>query len=250
MKFFLLCLVVVLGASPAFSQAVLSNVYAYNSAPVVKYSGYQERTLLEGTTRDYAHLLVQAITLLPNQAEQPMQLLDEETALIIRSGELTLTLGGKRKTLKPGSLVMIMPGDEFRIANKAAQPLTYYQLRYTSNEMPDLDLYRLVGGSYWVEGQDIATNADHSGSNSQKEAYSSVMSNRIAVQINKSNPPAGIRSHRAAELIFVLDHSVQVQIDQAKKEALAGDVVFIESEVAHDIQTKASEGSTYLSFQL
>jgi (S)-ureidoglycine aminohydrolase len=250
MRSYLLFCIVILASFPAFSQAITSNVYAYNQLPVVKYTGYEERTLLEGTTRDFSHLIVQAITLGTNQPDQPTQQLDEEAVLIIKTGELTLTLGGRRKILGPGCVAVIMPGDDYRVENKAAQSLTYYLMRYTSNEMPDLDLYRLVGDSFWIDWQDMSSKAE--GENRRIRAYSTIMSNRMVAQITKFGAGLGkqpAHTHRAAEILVILDHPVQVQLDGALKGAQVGDFIFVESETAHSITTSNSEDCTYLSLQ-
>lgn len=252
MRSFLLFWIVVLATLPAFSQVIESSVYPWNHSPVVKQAGYEERTLLEGATRDFSHLIIQAITLLGNQPAQPTQQLDEEALLLIKAGELTLTLGGKRKILGPGSVVLIMPGDDYRLENKATQPLAYYLMRYTSNEMPDLDLYRLAGGSFWVDGQGVPSTANQQGGTRRLFTGATVMSSRLAMQLTTLD--AGLRSypphtHRAAEILIILDHPVEVRIEGKLKRAQVGDLIFVESDVSHAIHPVGMEGSTCLAIQ-
>ncbi|MVM33667.1 cupin domain-containing protein [Spirosoma sp. HMF4905] len=252
MRIFLLCWAVVLTSFPVFSQPIKSNVYSAAQSPIFNQSGYEERTLLEGSTRDFSHLIVQVITVLANQPDRLTQQLDEEAVLIIKAGELTLTLGEKRKTLRPGSAVMIMPGDEYQIENKAAQPLTYYFIRYTSNEVPDLDLYRLMGNSFWVDWREVPSVSDNHRESRRLLAPATIMSSRIVMQVTKLDPGSrsdAPHSHRAAELLLILGNPVQVNLDGTLKVAKAGDVVFVESDVYHAIQNSNQEGSTYLSFQ-
>ncbi|QMW02948.1 cupin domain-containing protein [Spirosoma foliorum] len=248
MRFFLIFWVSVLAYFPAFSQASVSNVYSHTPLP----TDYQEKTLFEGTTRDYSHFLIQSITIGPNQPAQAVQQLDEEVLLLVKSGELTLSLGDKHKALKPGNLAIVMPGDEYRVENKTAQPLTYYELRYTSNEVPDLDLYRLVGGSFWVDWQGVATTPTTEGSKQQLVPYPTIMSSRVAMQLTTlksglENPP--VHKHRAAEVILILKNPVQMHIAGREKEVQAGDLIFIDSEVPHSIRPDSPTGSTYLSLQ-
>lgn len=252
MKYFLFCWVVILSASPAFPQVISSAVYPWHQPPVSEKTGDQEQILLEGTTRDFSHFVVQAITVPANQPGQPTQQFDEEAILIARTGELTLTLGGKRNVLGPGSVAVIMPGDEYGVENKANQPLSYYLLRYTSNEMPDLDLYRLLGESFWVNWPEMAFAGDQSAGRRQMFACGTVMSRHLAMQI--TTPDSGLsvptpHTHRAAELIFTLEHSVQVQIEGVLTEMQVGDLTFVESEVPHRVSSSKREGITYLSIQ-
>lgn len=252
MRFVLLFWVVIWAARPAFPQTIPSTVYSSGQLSVVNHTGYEVRTLVEGTTRDFSHLIIQAITLPANQPEQPIQQLDEEGILIIKAGELTLTLGNKHKTLEPGSIAMIMPGDDYRVENKAAQSLTYYLMRYTSNEMPDLDLYRLVGSSFWVDRTEITSATEHKEGDHRLVTYSSVMSNRIAMQVTTLSPDLGSHpphTHRAAEILLILNHPVQATINGTLTQAQAGDLIFVESDVSHSFQTISQEGSTYVSIQ-
>ncbi|SOD87990.1 cupin domain-containing protein [Spirosoma fluviale] len=252
MKPFLLLWIIVLAPGLAFPQVILSNVYSFSHSSTPPQTGYEERTLAEGNTRDFSHFIIQAITLEANRPAQPIQQLDEEAILLVKSGELTLTLEKKRKTLLPGSVSMIMPGDEYQIANKAAQPLTYYQIRYTSNEMPDLDLYRLLGESLWVDWQETAATTDQRGSSRSVSPYPTIMSSRVAIEmttLNAGRAEQPVHTHRAAELLLILDHPVQVRMDGTSKEARAGDLIFIESEVAHGISPLHGEDCTYVSVQ-
>ncbi|GAB3704977.1 hypothetical protein GCM10027592_36910 [Spirosoma flavus] len=243
-------LVIVLITLPAFPQVITSNVYALNQLP--NHSGYQEQTLFEGTTRDYSNVMVQHIIFPPNQPSQSPQLLDEETILVVKEGELTVKIGDKHKTLKPGNLVVIMPGDEFQVVNKANQPLSFYQIRYTSNEMPDLDLYSLLGNSYWIDWQGIAPAADHQGRSQRMDGCVSVMSSRLTLQkttFGSGSKLDSLPNHRAAALLIALNHAVQVQIDGVLKEAKPGDIIFVDSEIPYTLKPSGEEGSTILSIQ-
>lgn len=253
MKFLLLLWVAILASVSAFSQVITSSIYSATELPVVNQPGYEERTLFEGTSRDFSHVILQTITIPARQPDQPTQELDEEAIFIVKAGELTLTLGSKQKVLGPGSVVLIMPGDEYRIDNKAAQSLTYYEVRYTSNEVPDLDLYRLMGSSFWVDWQEITPTIDQQGTSRRTVRHSTVMSNRMVMDVTTRSPGSGSfqpHTHRAAELVFVLKQPIQVQIGGVLNEAKPGDVIFLESELAHSIQNGSQEGVTYLSIQL
>lgn len=252
MKPFLLFWMLTVTAPFANGQEVVSNVYAWSRAPVVKQTGYEERTLLDGTTTDFANLTVQAITLPARQPVQPAQQLDEETVLIIRAGKLTLTLGNKTKVLGPGSVAVIMPGDGHRLENKSAEPLSYYLVRYTSNEMPDLDLYRMAGGSFWVDWDEVTYTPHDKGGVRRMFDCATVMTKRAEMHVTTlkpglwSHPP---HTHRAAELLFMIENTAHEQIDDVRHRADAGDVIFLEANVPHAIQNTSAGPCTYVAFQ-
>ena len=64
MKPVLLFWLINLLALPGFAQDIASKVYAWNQAPVIKQAGFEDRTILEGSTRDFASLSLHAITVL------------------------------------------------------------------------------------------------------------------------------------------------------------------------------------------
>jgi (S)-ureidoglycine aminohydrolase len=237
---------------PALSQSIHSNVYAWDQAAVVKQAGFEDKTILEGATRDFANISVHAITLFANQPLQPEQQLDEEALIIVKAGALTLQLSNRNKILGPGSVVVIMPGDSYRLENKTTEPLTYYIMRYTSNEVPDLDLYRLVGGSFWADWEEVPFTKHSKGGIRRMFDYGTVMTKRFEMHATTLNP--GMQSHpphthRAAEILIMVDNSAQESINGALQTAATGDVIFLESDVPHNIQNVGQQPCTYFAFQ-
>lgn len=252
MKSVRLLVALLLAASPGYSQSIASKVYTWHQASVVKYAGYEDRTILAGTTRDFTNFTVHGITLFVNQPSQPAHKLDEEELIIVKEGELTLTLGQKVKTLGPGSIALIMPGDLHRFENKSPQPLTYYMMRYTSNEMPDLDLDRLAGGSFWVDWKDVPYKTHDKGGIRRMFDCGTVMTKRFEMHVTTlnaglwSHPP---HTHRAAEILLMMDNTAQESINGVMQPAGAGDLIFLESDVPHGIQNTSQRSCTYFAFQ-
>lgn len=252
MKSLLYFCLIALVTSPAFSQAIASKVYSWNQSPVVKHAGYEERTILAGTTRDFTSLTVHGVTLFANQPSISAQKLDEEQLLIVKEGELTLTLGEKTKTLGPGSVALIMPGDLHRIENKTTRPLTYYMMRYTSNEMPDLDLDRLAGSSFWVDWKEVPYKPHDKGGIRRMFDCGTVMTKRFEMHVTTlnaglwSHPP---HTHRAAEILLMIENTAQESIDGVLQPAGVGDLIFLESNVPHGIQNTSQGSCTYFAFQ-
>lgn len=252
MKLFFLLALIGLAVRPAFAQSIASKVYSWSQSPVVRHIGYEERKILGGTTRDFTDFSLHAITLFANQPRQPAQKLDEEALIIIKEGELTVTLGNNMKTLGPGSVVLIMPGDLHRFENKTTQPLTYYIMRYTSNEMPDIDLTRLAGGSFWVDWKEVPYKPHDKGGVRKMFDCGTVMTKRFEMHVTTlnsglwSHPP---HTHRAAEILLMVDNTAQESIDGVLQPAGVGDVIFLESNVPHGIQNTSRGSCTYFAFQ-
>ena len=252
MRSFLLLLLTVLAIHQAYPQSISSKVYSWNRSTVVKHTDYEDRTILEGPTRDFSNLSVHAITLFANQPAQHGQKLDEEQLIIVKEGELTLTLNEKKKTLGTGSVALIMPGDLHRFENKTNVPLTYYVMQYTSNEMPDIDLTRLAGGSFWVDWKEVPYKTHDKGGIRRMFDCGTVMTKRFEMHVTTlnaglwSHPP---HTHRAAEILLLMDSTAQESIDGVMQPAGIGDVIFLESNVPHGIQNTSKGSCTYFAFQ-
>jgi (S)-ureidoglycine aminohydrolase len=252
MRPFLLFLILAFAAPAAFPQAIASKVYSWSNSPVVKHTGYEVRTIIEGTTRDFSNVTVQGVTLYANQPSQPAQQLEEEALLIIKTGQLTLTIGNKTKILGPGSVALIMPGDDHRLENKTADPLTYYVMRLTSNQMPDVDINKMAGGSFWVDWNEVPYTPHSKGGIRRMFDTGTVMTERFEMHVTTLNP--GLWSHpphqhRAAEILIMMENTAEEQIDGEMHSANAGDLIFLESNVPHAIKNTAQKPCTYFAFQ-
>lgn len=228
-----------LTANPLIAQPIESKTYAWAKAPVVKKTATEQRAMLEGTTTDFSHMEVHATTLLPHQAPHPAHTHDEEELIIIKEGELTVTISGKTKTLGAGSIVLIMPGDEHGFANTSAASATYYVMRYTSKQPKDLERGRKAGGSFWVDWKDVAFKAHDKGGIRRMFDRPTAMTQRFEMHVTTlnqslwSHPP---HTHRAAEILLMVDNLAQESIDGNLYPATAGDLIFLESNVPHAIQ--------------
>ncbi|GAB3337417.1 hypothetical protein GCM10027299_48500 [Larkinella ripae] len=252
MKVFLLLSLLGCIFQPTHAQTIPSSVYSWKQSPVVQKTGYEERVILEGTTRDFNDFSVRGITVFPGQPTPAVQTLDDEMMLIVKEGDLTVTLETKTTTLGPGSVVLVLPGDAHRIANKSPKPVTFYQMRYTSKEVPDLDLTRMAGQSFWIDWKTVPYKPHDKGGIRRLFDQSTVMCKRFEMHVTTLNP--GLWSHpphthRAAEILLLIEHSAQESIDGVLKPAEVGDVIFLESNISHGIQNTGKNSCTYFAFQ-
>lgn len=235
-----------------FAQTIPSKVYSWEKAPVEKKGGFEDRTIVEGTTRDFNNFSVHGITIPPNLTPQPAEIREDEAMIIVKTGELTVSLGSRIKTLGPGSVVVIMPGDGHRLENKSSAPVTYHVMRYTSKEVPDLDLTQMEGGSFWVDWKDVAYQPNAKGGRRNIFDRATVMCKRFEMHVTTlneglwSHPP---HTHRAAEILMLIENTAQESIDGVMQPAKVGDIIFLESNVPHGILNTTKGTCTYFAFQ-
>ncbi|GAB2565639.1 cupin domain-containing protein [Spirosoma areae] len=243
---------IILATNLTLAQSVNSTVYVWADAPVVKKPATEQRTLLEGTTTDFRHLKIHATTLQPHQAPHPAHKHDDEELIIIKEGKLTVTIKGKTKTLGAGSIALIMPGDEHGFDNKEASPATYYVMRYESKEPGNLERGRKAGGSFWVDWNDVPFQPHDKGGIRRMFDRATAMTQRFEMHVttlNKglwSHPP---HTHRAAEILLLVENTAQESIDGKLHAATTGDLIFLESNVPHAIQNTSQSNCTYFAFQ-
>lgn len=252
MKFLLFISLIFLTTYTAPAQTIPSRVYSWEKAPVENKGGFEVRTIVEGTTRDFNDFSVHGITIPPNQTSQHADILEDEAMIIVKTGELTVSLGSRIKTLGPGSVVVIMPGDAHRLENKSSAPVTYHVMRYTSKEVPDLDLTRMAGGSFWVDWKEVVYKPNTNGGRRNIFDRATVMCKRFEMHVTTlneglwSHPP---HTHRAAEILMLIENTAQESIDGVMQSAQVGDIIFLESNVPHGILNTTKGSCTYFAFQ-
>ena len=236
----------------ALAQPLVSTVYVWAQTPVAKKTNSEQRVLLEGTTTDFSHIKIHATTVLPHQAPHPAHKHDDEELIIIKEGKLTVTIAGKTKTLGAGSIALMMPGDEHGFDNKEDTPVTYYVMRYASREPTNPERGKQAGGSFWVDWNDVAYQPHDKGGIRRMFDRATAMTKRFEMHVTTlnqglwSHPP---HTHRAAEILLLIDHTAQESINGSLHPAAVGDVIFLESNVPHAIQNTSQGSCTYFAFQ-
>ena len=94
-------------SSFAFSQSkpVESKVYYWKDLVVNKRPQGESRPILEGTTPDFKLCKVHASTLLPkSRMRKEAYSQENEELIIVKEGELTVTIEGETKVLKAGGI--------------------------------------------------------------------------------------------------------------------------------------------------
>lgn len=261
----LVCLLSV--TRPLLTQPIESKVYAWKQALVTKKANSEQRTLLEGSTTDFRHIKIHATTVPAHQAPHPAHKHDDEELILIKEGELTVTIEGRTKTLGAGSIALMLPGDEHGFENKSDRPATYYVMRYESNQPSDPERGRKAGGSFWVDWNEVAFQPHDKGGVRRMFDRATAMTRRFEMHVTTlkkglwSHPP---HTHRAAEILLMIDNTAQESINGILHPATVGDLIFLESNVPHAIQntsqsapagTPERDGSarqgacTYFAFQ-
>src|SRR6187455_2808537 len=146
--FFLLFITNAFAATAQKNDSILSGVYYWNKLEPVKEDTRVRRQVLEGKTFALENFEIHTSTLEPGKAPHPPHThADQEELMILKEGQVKITIAGQSKILGPGSIAFAMPGDEYGIANAGKTEATYYILKY-KGRLPNIERGKQAGGSF------------------------------------------------------------------------------------------------------
>jgi len=242
-----------IGNLNAQQQPINSDAYRFNDLKVEKEATRETRQVLEGSTRDLEILEIHTTSLEPGKSPHPPHTHDDvEEMIIIKEGKLKVTIKDKSKILGPGSVALAIPGEEHGFENGGDTRTTYYVIKYKSKTPMDLERGKKAGGSFMIDWNDIVAKEHEKGSRRNFFDHPTSMTNRFEMHVTQlktglnSHPP---HTHRAEEIILVIEGDVRMQIGDRQEKASVGDLVFLGSEVSHNLTNIGSGSCTYFAFQ-
>jgi (S)-ureidoglycine aminohydrolase len=207
---------------------------------------------LEGSSVHFKHIKIHATTVYPHQSPHPSHKHEEEEMIIVKEGELTVTLEGKTQTLGTGSVALINSGEEHGFENKGNSNATYYVMRYESREPKNIERGKQAGGSFMINWKDIPFQTHDKGGIRKFFDTPTSMAKRFEMHVTtlkeglESHPPL---IHKAAEILLPIDNIAEEHIAGAWIKAGIGDIIFLESNVPHAIRNIGKGTVTYFAFQ-
>lgn len=230
-------------------DSVASGVYRWQ-APAAGME--QARPVLDGATTPLSHLTVEAATLAPHRAAHDGPAHDAEELVIVKTGTLTVTAGGQKKALGPGSVAVVFPGNGHTLENAAAEPATFFVFRYRSRAPVDAARGRKAGGSFLVDWDDVVMRETETGGRRQIFDRATAMFDRFEMHVSTlkeglTNHAA--HTHRAEEFVLVIEGEVEMLIGESYQKASVGDLIFLESMIPHALNNIGSGPAEYFAFQ-
>jgi (S)-ureidoglycine aminohydrolase len=246
----------IITTSPLLAQkndSLLSNVYYWNKLDPKKEDTRIRKQILEGKTFALDYFEIHTSTLEPGKASHPPHThTDQEELMIVKEGQVKITIAGQSKILGPGSIVFAMPNDEHGIENAGNTQATYFILKYKGKLPMNLERAKQAGGSFMLDWKDLKT------SNTGK-GYRRDFFNRATSQLNQfemhttalnadsvSHAP---HTHVQEEVILILRGNVEMFIDGKFYKGSAGDLYFLSSMVPHALKNIGKEQCEYFAFQ-
>jgi (S)-ureidoglycine aminohydrolase len=229
-------------------------VYQWKDFSVEKENGRERRPILKGSTRDFSDLEIHASTLEVGKAPHPSHKhADKEELVIVWKGKLKITIKDQSKIVGPGSVALVMLGDEHGFENGGDEPVTYYILVYKSKLSMDLTRGKKAGGSFIIDREDVPFTEHDKGGIRRYFDKPTAMCSRFEMHVTtlkkglKSHDP---HTHRSGEFLLLTRGKANMHIDGNHVDASPGAVIFLESEIPHALENVGDDSCEYFAFQL
>lgn len=230
---------------------VTSGVYHANSQRVKKRNADSRLKLLDGKTRDLEYLHIE-VTTQYRRLTHTSQVHDLEELIIVKGGRLMVEANGEKRTVGPGSVLLILPGVQHSLENAGSDRVTYYSFQYLSRKTPDVLRGDSTGASMIIDWDEVTFHPHDKGGIRNFIDRPTTMCERLEIHMTTLN--AGLTSHdphrhRAAEMVLMIEGDAQMVIGETKSKISDGDLVYLASEVLHGISNTGSAPCRYYAIQ-
>ncbi len=237
----------------AQKDSLVSSVYNWKQPVSNNHKQKTSVVLFDGSTYDMKWLQMNADELTSSAAAKKMMVpVTEEQLYIIKKGELTVGINDSVFTLVHGSIILLLPGQNFSIQNKAAAPCDYYVMKYRSKSPADLERGKTNGGSFIKDWNNIIFKPNDKGGTRNYFQRPTAMTKRLDMHVTTLKP--GLKSHephthRAAEMVIMIDGHTEMQIGQKFYKGNEGDIYYLAANVLHGIRNIGAKPCTYFAIQ-
>ena len=254
MKIALLALLIPIATSSKSQTDTLSSgVYNLDSIKTQYTSSGQGKSKLQGSTTDLAGFSFHTSTLAPGKTNHPPRALNNrEELIIVKDGQLKITINDSSKILGPGSIALIVAGDEQSFQNASEKPVTYYVLGFTSKSSVNISRGKASGGSLMKDWKELPVKKTNKGESRHVFDKPSSMFEKFEVHpttLNageESHPP---HTHRAEEIMLLMKGNVTMNISQENFKATPGNVILITPNVLHNLKNTGNEQCWYYAIK-
>ena len=254
MKTFLFAAFVFLApCAMAQTDSLASGVYACNKYPATQSNGRESRIILNGSTTDLSKLTIHTSSLGPGQTNHPLQAYtDREEIVIVKEGQLKVNVNDSSKTIGAGSIVLIVAGDKQQFQNTSDKPATYCVLTFASTSPVNVQRGKESGGSLIKDWNTLPVKQTEKGES--RAVFDRPSSVFTRFEIHATTLKAGVESHpphthRAEEMMILLEGNVTLNVNSDKLKASACDVMLLRSNVPHNLVNTGEKPCTYYAIK-
>lgn len=209
------------------------------------------RILASGSTTHLESLKISAIALEANQRFSGKEQQSEQL-LIVKEGLLAVEIPNERKELGPGSVALILPGDQYHIDNHGETPAIYYLLQYRSRSPAMPARGKKAGGSLMIDWNQIEYREHSKGGRRDFFDRPTTMCEDFEMHLTNLNVNTSSHAphtHQVEEIILMVQGDISMHIDGTETPASKGDFAFVDSMVPHAPTNIGTKQAIYFAFQ-
>jgi (S)-ureidoglycine aminohydrolase len=239
---------------------IKSGIYHFSDAKKEKKETGFKRSIFDGEIIDFKPFSVHYTTVNAGlQSYNPHKHATEEL-IIVKEGEIDLTIEDVEHHLKVGDVAIIKPNDRHGIVNNSHKKATYMVMIYenktpltevkgnsnTSQSKPEITKSHVV---HWdstaYKTHDLGGRRNFI-DNKTAQAKRFEMHVTTLLKDKQSHPP---HTHSAAEILIPIEGKTEEYIDGQWIKASIGDIIFLESMSSHCIRNAGKKPCSYFAFQ-
>ncbi len=207
--------------------------------------------VFSGETMSLSDVTFQVVSIGEEHGKQNLYDQYQEQILIVKEGEVEISLEKETKIVGPSSVAFLLPGEKGTISSRTPNA-NYYRMVYTSMGKADLKRGREDGGSFITDFEELTYIEHDKGGLRNFFRRSTAMCPYYEKHVTNLNP--GIKSHElhvhaATEIIIMIDGETEMEIGNEVHKGKKGDVYFVASNVPHAIKNIGDKQCQYFAFQ-
>jgi len=238
-----------------FAQLLQVNpgVYRWADRTLKVSEGRESGIFLEGTSPHFDYVKIHATTQKTGAKPSPAHAnKDMEELVIVREGEMKVTVDGQSKVIGAGGVVLIMPQQMQSVENVGSGKLSYYAMKYRSKKPMNIERGLAAGGSMILNADSLVFKPTEKGGGRAYFDRKTAMCDRLEMhvtQLNKKGPSHAPHSHPESEIILIISGNTEMTIDGKEYAAGPGDFYFINAELFHGVRNSTDEPCSYFAFK-
>lgn len=231
-----------------FTSPMPSTVTNWND---VKPGAGGSRQFLRGSTDVFASLDVSGETLAAGGKITPYILKGEEELIIVKEGQLTITIGGIAQAFGPGSIGYVLTGENRSYANAGKTPASFYRIRLRATT-PDIARGTEAGPSFTRDWNQVEKKTTDKGFLRQFFNRPTAMCTKFEMHVTTLQ--AGLSSHAPhthpeEEIILMLRGKAEMEIDGKRHPITPGSLSYVATKVPHALHNTGDGEAEYFAFQ-
>jgi len=209
--------------------------------------------LFNGSTADFEWMQMTANAINEPQATVIGRVPEnEERLFIIKSGTASIHFGNASYTVGPGSVAILMPSEKYTITKDETSPVTFFLLKYRSKKTSYKNERDTATASFVIDFKNVPFKPHDKGGVRSYFEKATVMGTRLEMHMTTLNGETRSHdphTHKAEELIIMLEGNTEMQIGDTFYKGNPGDIFFAKSNMLHAIRNEGKQPCMYFAFQ-